>query len=118
MAIPPSTPPPPFWLIVSAVIGAGAALLSQLLAHLLNRGRENRRFRLESYRQFRTEFVEDQELRTISKKYYAESEGILTDEEIERYVDFFEDMGLYVARNLVDLDLIDESFGDYVIDAY
>jgi hypothetical protein len=118
VAPPPSPPPSPFWLLVAALIGAGASLLSQLLAHLLNRGRENRRFRLESYRQFRAEFIEDQELRNISRKYYGDSDPTLSEEEIERYLDFFEDMGLYWARKLVDLDLIDESFGDYVIDCY
>lgn len=112
MTSPP--PPSPFWIIVAALIGAGASLLAQLVAHLLNRGRENRRFRLESYRQFRAEFIEDQELRNISRKSYAE----FTAEETERYLDFFEDMGLYWARKLIDLDLIDECFGDYVIDCY
>jgi hypothetical protein len=118
MAAPPSAPPAPLWLVITALIGAGAALAAQLLAHLLNRGRENRRFRLESYKQFRAEFVEDQELRNISKKYYGEIEVALTDDEIERYIDFFEDIGLYVSKKLVDLDLIDESFGDYIIDCY
>jgi hypothetical protein len=42
----------------------------------------------------------------------------LTEEEIDRYVDFFEDIGLYVSRNLVDIDLLDESFGDYIREAY
>ncbi|MBV9181219.1 MAG: hypothetical protein JO138_02820 [Acidobacteriaceae bacterium] len=119
MTLPTATAPPsPFWILVAALIGAGAALLAQLLAHLLTRGRENRRLRLESYRQFRTEFIEDQEPRAISRKYYGTGDPQLTEEEIERYLDFFEDMGLYWSRDLIDLDLIDESFGDYVIDCY
>ncbi len=111
-------PPSPFWLLASAVIGATAALLSQLVAHFLNRGRENHRFRIAAFEKFRAEFTDDAELRRISKKYYDDKEGELTDEEIERYIDFFEDVGLYHAKKLVDLELIDESLGDCIMDCY
>jgi hypothetical protein len=75
-------PPSPFWLIASAVIGATAALLSQLVAHFLNRAREKRRFGVEAFEKFRAEFMDDDELRRISKKYDDE-ESELNEEEIE-----------------------------------
>lgn len=113
-----SVPPPaPFWLIVSALIGATAALLSQLVAHFLNRKRENLRFGIQAFEKFRAEFMDDEELRRISKKY-DDDEHELTEEEIERYIDFFEDIGLYRSKKLIDLDMVDESLGDYIMECY
>ena len=57
-------------------------------------------------------------LRRISKKYYDDNESALTDDEIERYIDFFEDVGLYHAKKLIDLDMVDESLGDFIMDCY
>lgn len=42
----------------------------------------------------------------------------MTDEEIETYVDFFEDLGFYESKGLLDLEMVDESLGDYIIDCY
>jgi hypothetical protein len=60
----------------------------------------------------------DEELRRISKKYYDDEAGDLTVEEIETLIDFFEDIGLYHSRKLVDFQMLDESFGDHIIDCY
>lgn len=111
-------PPSPFWLLVAALIGAAAALLSQLVAHFLNRAREKRRFGIEAFEKFRAEFIDDEDLRRISKKYHDDNESALTDDEIERYIDFFEDVGLYHAKKLIDLDMVDESLGDFIMDCY
>jgi hypothetical protein len=111
-------PPSPFWLLVAAMIGAGAALFSQLLAHYLNRARENRRFKIAAFERFQSQFMQDGELRRISKKYYDDEAVDLTAEEIETLIDFFEDIGLYHSRRLVDFQMFDESFGDHIMDCY
>ena len=42
----------------------------------------------------------------------------LTDDEIDDYLGFFEEIGLYFYRNLVDMELVDETLGDSIIDAW
>jgi hypothetical protein len=111
------SPPSPFWLIASALIGAAAALMSQYVAHLFNRRRENMRFGIQAFEKFRGEFTGDEELRRISKKYY-DDKAELTEEEIERYIDFFEDIGLYRYKRLIDIELVDESLGDFIMECY
>jgi hypothetical protein len=79
----------------------------------LTSGRERRRFKIEAFERFRREFSEDEELRRISVKKEP-----LTDDEIDDYVGFFEEIGLYFERDLVDVELVDEILGDAIIDAY
>ncbi len=42
----------------------------------------------------------------------------LTDDEIDDYVGFFEEIGIYFARDLVDIELVDEILGDYITEAW
>jgi hypothetical protein len=95
--------------IIGGLLGASGALLSQLLAHRLNRRRELERFAIQSFERFRTELWQDSELRKISLKHTNEP---LTEEEMQDYLGFFEEVGLYAERNLVDLQLVDEIMGD------
>jgi hypothetical protein len=109
----------PSWMIVlsglvGAIVGATAALLSQFLAHHLAEKRERKRFQVQSFERFRREFTEDPSLRRLSEK----NEEDLTDEEIDDYVGFFEEIGLYFHRDLVDVELVDEILGDYIMDAW
>jgi hypothetical protein len=78
------------------------------------RKRELKRFQIQSFERFRREFTEDPNLRRLSEK----NEQDLTDEEIDDYVGFFEEIGLYFHRGLVDVELVDEILGDYVMDAW
>jgi len=57
--------------------------------------------------------AEDPNLRRISVKKEP-----LTDDEIDEYMGFFEETGLYFARDLVDIELVDEILGDAIIDAW
>jgi len=93
-------------LLASALVGAFGAIAAQIVAQLLARGREGRRFALESFQRFRSEFDEDAELRRIDAK-----EESLTDEETERILGFFEEVGLYADKGLVDEEMVDEILG-------
>ena len=99
--------------LIGALVGAFAALASQFVAHRLAEKRERKRFKIESFERFRTEFSEDENLRRISVK-----KGRLTDDEIDEYIGFFEEIGLYFARDLVDIELVDEILGDAIVDAW
>jgi hypothetical protein len=101
--------------IIGGLLGASGALLSQLLAHRLNRRRELERFAIQSFERFRTELSQDSELRRIGLKHADEP---LTEEEMQDYLGFFEEVGLYAERGLVDLELVDEIMGDFVLDCY
>jgi hypothetical protein len=99
--------------LVGALLGATAALTSQFIAHGLAEKRELKRFRIQSFERFRREFTEDPFLRRISTKKEP-----LEDDEIDEYLGFFEEIGLYFDRNLVDLELLDEIMGDDILDAW
>jgi hypothetical protein len=85
-----------------------------LLAHHLAEKRERKRFQIQAFERFRREFTEDPRLREISEK----DEKDLTDGEIDDYIGFFEEVGLYFHRGLVDFELVDEILGDWIIDAW
>jgi hypothetical protein len=99
--------------LIGALVGAFAALASQFLAHRLAEQRERRRFQVQSFERFRKEFSEDENLRRISLKKES-----LSDDEIDELVGFFEEIGLYFARNLVDIELVDEILGDAILNAW
>jgi hypothetical protein len=108
----------PSWTIVlsglvGAVVGATAAIVAQFLANRLAFKRELLRFQIQSFERFRTEFSEDENLRQISIKKEP-----LSDDEIDDYLGFFEEIGLYFRRNLVDIELVDEILGDAIISAW
>ena len=101
--------------LVGAIVGASAAILSQLLSDRLARERELGRFRVQSFERFRREFSEDTTLKAIYNKYPDQR---LTNKEIEDYLGFFEEIGIYAERSLVDMDLVDLILGDYIIECY
>lgn len=99
---------PQYYVLVSAatggLVGALGAVSAQLVAHFLTRRRDENRFRIESFERLRREYDADEELRRISQK-----NDPLTDRETERILGFFEEVGLYWERNLIDRDLDGES---------
>jgi hypothetical protein len=99
--------------LVGAIVGAVAAISAQFVSHRLETKRELLRFQIQSFERFRREFSEDENLRQISIKKEP-----LTDDEIDDYLGFFEEIGLYFHRNLVDVELVDEILGDSIIDAW
>jgi hypothetical protein len=103
------------WLsgLVGAIAGAVTALAAQFLGHRLAAKRELLRFQIQSFERFRREFTEDENLRAISIKKQP-----LTADEIDDYLGFFEEVGLYFHRGLVDVELVDEVLGDSIIDAW
>jgi hypothetical protein len=90
----------PVWLsgLVGAIAGAVTALAAQFLGHRLAAKRELLRFQIQSFERFRREFTEDENLRAISIKKQP-----LTADEIDDYLGFFEEVGLYFDRGLVDV---------------
>jgi hypothetical protein len=99
--------------LLGALLAASAALASQFLANYLAEKRERKWFQIQSFERFRREFSEDQNLKRISIK-----EEDLTDDEIDEYVGFFEEIGLYFARDLIDVQLVDEILGNFITDAW
>jgi hypothetical protein len=115
MPLPPSVPP--YYVLASAAIGgfvgAVGAISAQIVGHFLTRRRDEKRFRIESFERLRREHDADEELRRISQK-----DEPLTDSETERILGFFEEVGLYWERNLIDRELVDEILGDEIIDCF
>jgi len=99
--------------LVGAIVGAAAAIVAQVVSHHLATKRELLRFQIQSFERFRREFSEDENLRQISIKKEP-----LTDDEIDDYIGFFEEIGLYFHRNLVDVELVDEILGDSIMVAW
>jgi hypothetical protein len=99
--------------LVGAVVGALTAIAAQFVGNYLATKRELLRFQIQSFERFRREFSEDQNLREISIKKEP-----LTDDEIDDYLGFLEEIGLYFHRDLVDVELVDKILGDSIIDAW
>lgn len=57
----------------------------------------------------------DSTLKEISSKH---PDARLENKEIEDYIGFFEEIGIYADRGLVDVELADLILGDYIIDCY
>ena len=109
----------PYWILLSglvgAAVGATAAIASQFIADWLARKRELDRFCVQSFERFCREFSEDQRLRAIANKY---PEARLENKEIEDYIGFFEEIGIYASRDLVDVELVDTILGDAIVECY
>jgi hypothetical protein len=75
--------------------------------------RERKRFQIQSFERFRRELTEDENLRRIGSKKEP-----LTDSEIDDYLGFFEEVGIYFAWDLVDVRLVDEIMGDEIVNAW
>src|ERR1700691_2332342 len=99
--------------LVGAMVGAAAAITAQFVSHRLATRRKLLRFKIHSFERFRREFSEDENLRQISIKKEP-----LTDDEIDDYLGFFEEIGLYFHRDLVDVELVDEILGYSIIYAW
>lgn len=87
-------------------------LVGVWLNNLLSHRRELERLRLESFEKFRNQFYENPMLEKVREK--LEAGQPLNEIEIENYVGFFEEVGLYVDRRYVEEELVDEIFGDYI----
>jgi len=94
-------------------VGELGAIGAQVVSHFLTRRRDEKRFRIESFERLRREYDANEELRRISQK-----DEPLTDRETERILGFFEEVGLYWDRNLIDRQLVDEILGDEIIDCF
>jgi hypothetical protein len=119
MAAPTATGYGPYWILLSGLIGgmfgAAAAIIAQFVGDSLARKRELTRFQIQSFERFRREFSESAGLQSIASKHPEER---LENKEIEDYLGFFEEIGLYAYRGLVDIELVDSVLGDYMIDCY
>jgi len=99
--------------LMGAVVGAGGALGAQFLNHRLTSGRELARFKVSSFERFAAQLSNDPELRRTRNK-----RGDLTEDEMERFLEFLEEVGVYFHRQLIDLELLDECLGDDIMDFY
>ncbi len=105
--------PWPGWILLGAAVGAPGSLIGVFVNSWLTSRRELRRFRIDSFERYRNEFFKDESLRQIREKEEPE-----TEEEIEDLVGFYDEIGLYAHRGLIDMELLDEILGDYILDAY
>jgi hypothetical protein len=103
----------PGWILLGACVGAGGAVAAQFVNNLLTRKREQERLKLTTFDLFRRQFMEDKRLHGIENK-----EEKLSVEEMDYYLRFFDVIGLYWKKDLLDIDLVDEVFGDSVMLVY
>lgn len=103
-------------ILLSAGIGSLTTLVGVFLSDFLSSRRELKRLRLEGLVRFSAAFNQDPIFQKARGK--LEKGEVLDEGEIEDYIGFFEEVGLFTDRGYVDEELIDEIFGDYIIDAY
>jgi hypothetical protein len=52
------------------------------------------------------------------EKLYRSNGGAFGHDDINTYLGFFDDLGFYWKKGAIDLDIIDQEFGAYIIEAY
>jgi hypothetical protein len=101
------------YLIASLLSGLIALLVSTALQIFYNR----RIFRLQSFELFRREFDSDSKLLDASERF-GEADQPVPDDFIETFLNFFETVGYYHAKNIVHRALVSCTFADDILDAY
>jgi hypothetical protein len=95
-------------------------IVGVLLTQYFEERRDIQSVQVHAFLTFEHEFLfQDPELVRIRHKFdHRKGKHPLTDEEADYYLDFFEDVGTFAKRDLVDLDLVDQLLGPDVIAAY
>ena len=96
-------------LTLGVLIGIGGAVL----VNHLQRKHEREIQGVDIFWRYRKEAFDNQALRNI-----MEQGELSKEEDIKIVVDFYEEVCLHVNRKLIDLHLLDEVLGDYIIKAY
>jgi hypothetical protein len=104
-------------LILNAAIIITASLLGVLVGAYLTSRQQMRQLQVQIFEEFDEEFgFKDPELKRIRIRF--EHKKPLTDDERDYYLDFFEDVGVLAKRDLIDFELVDNSLGGYLLEAY
>jgi hypothetical protein len=107
-----------FWLSV-LLSGTIAAAVSALITIGLSEHYSRRRFRVENFERLRQELLGNQRLRSIKERVSRSWEAaVITETELRDYLEFFELVGVYWKRNLIDRTLLNEILADYILDMY
>ena len=94
--------------------GAMAALVVGLVAEHFAR----RRFRIENFERLRRELQDEPQLRAVKQKLAPGQFVALIEPEMRDYLEFFELVGVYWKKKLIDTTLLNEILADYILDMY
>ena len=103
-------------VLLSAAVGSLTTLAGIFLNNHLTFRRDLKKLRLETFERFRDEFSRNSNVEKVGKKFAGRDR--LEKREIEQYLVFFEEIGLFAHRGYVDEELVDEILGDHIIEAY
>jgi hypothetical protein len=104
--------------ILNAAIAIVASLLGVVVGAYMTGRQQMQQLQVQTFEEFDEEFsFKDPELKRIRIKF-EHTKKPLTDDERDYYLDFFEDVGLLTNRNLTDFELVDNSLGGYLLEAY
>jgi hypothetical protein len=105
-------------LIAGAVITIFATVFGVVLSQHFNAQRDLQRMQIESFQSFEQQYLfRDRELVRI-RRTFEDTQKPLTDPEAAYLLGFFEDVGAFVHRNLVDIYLVDQLLEGDLIQAY
>ncbi len=100
-------------VFIGVVGGIAGAILGAFVTHRLQRAREREIQGIEIFWRYRKEAFDNPALRKV-----MEEGKFSTEKDIKMAVDFYEEVGLHASKKFIDMDLLDEIIGDYIIDAY
>ena len=103
----------------SIVIGFSSpifTLIGVALGAYLNERFSAKRFALQSLQVYSRQFDTDRELRRTTDKIFDGKR--LTENEISRYVNFFEEICLFLDQGIFQINLVDELFGSFMLAAH
>jgi len=103
-------------ILLSAAVGSLTTLAGIFLNNHLTFRRDLKKLQLETFERFRDEFARNANVEKVRMKFAGRDR--LEKREIEQYLHFFEEIGLFAYRGYVDEELVDEILGDNIIEAY
>ena len=95
-----------------------SGLMAALVVGVIAEHFARRRFRVENFERLRRELRDDPQLLAVKQKLAPGSYVALTESEIRDYLEFFELVGAYWKKKLIDEQLLNEILADYILDMY
>lgn len=102
--------------ILSSVLFSG--LLAAVVVAVIAESFARRRFRIENFERLRRELQDDPQLLAVKQKLAPGPYVALTESEMRDYLEFFELVGVYWKKKLINKTLLNEILADYILDMY
>ncbi len=101
------------WIEYDLTLGILLGIFFSYLVYRLQRKHTLQTQRVEVFWRYRKEILDNQDLRNTIRNI-----EVIQGDKLQPLLDLYEEIGLHVSRDLIDLHLTDEILGDDIVTAY